>query len=77
MGQVVRDRDIIPFQELMSEIGLNNIAFQCHLQLKSVLKCISSKGIDVGSKSSLDNKLRDVAIVKITVSSLYKLVGFK
>lgn len=37
--------------------------------------CISSKGIDVGSKSDLDNKLRDVAIGKGTVFALYKLVG--
>lgn len=75
--QVIRDGDIIPFKNLIAEFGLNDIAFPPYLQLKSIIKCISSKGIDVGSKSSLDNKLRDVAIVKITVSSLYKLVGFK
>ena len=58
-GQVIKDRDIIPFHQLKMQFGLNDSTFLQHLQLRSIFKKITSKGIILGSKSVLDGKLRD------------------
>jgi hypothetical protein len=76
VGQVVRDGDVKPIKELIATFGLNCIQFLPYLQIKINNTIYFSKGIDVGSKSVMDNKQRDrAANEKGTVSALYKLVG--
>lgn len=64
VGQIVRDGNIILFDELKIQFGLNDSAFLQYLQLRSIFKKLTSKGIVLGSASTLDAKLRNAATGK-------------
>lgn len=53
--------DIIPFDEIKAQFGLNDSEFLQYLQLISIFKKLTSKGIVLGSASILDGKRRKAA----------------
>lgn len=57
------------------EYALSDSSFLLYHQVKSTLKCMSSKGIAMGHHNTLDNQLREVALGRGVVASLYKLLG--
>lgn len=67
LGKVVSDDKKIPFNDLKLQFGLIDTEFLSYLQIKSVMKLLLSKEID------LENKLRGIAIRKGTVSAMYTL----
>lgn len=48
VGQIVRGGNIIPFDEIKAQFGLNDSAFLQYLQLRSIFKKTNSKGNRTG-----------------------------
>ena len=55
-GQVIRNGNMVPFDELKTQFGLKDSELFSYLQIKSSMKSIPSKGLDIGNKIELEDK---------------------
>lgn len=64
LGQIVKDGDMVPFNELKNMFVLRDVEFLSYLQLRSIIKSLISKNRATGLNTDLDIKLKGIASVE-------------
>ena len=72
--QVIRNGNMVPFNELKTQFGLKDSEFLSYLQIKSINRSLLPKGLDIGNKRDLEDILMGAAGRRGTVSAMYRFL---
>ena len=77
VDKIVKDGEMIPFNELKDLYDLRNSDFLIYLQLSSIIGSIRKDNQDIGMKKELDDRFRKITLGKRFVSQIYSLLSLK
>ena len=77
VDKIVKDGEMIPFNELKDLYDLRNSDFLIYLQLSSIIGSIRKDNQDIGIKKELDDRFRKITLGKRFVSQIYSLLSLK
>lgn len=74
VGQIVDNGKMITFNNLKTQFGLTDFHFLIYNQIYSIVRSLSSRGVELGTAGELENGLVTATKRKGTVSTMYKLL---